>query len=459
MNITDKNRRAFLKNCALLSAAGYASGLSTLGGLGMSAQAATRPSEYRAMVCIYLTGGNDHNMLVPNDSDWYENYAELRGSLAIDRDDQIDLSSTHNPNQQQFGLHPACGAMKTLYDDEKLAFVANIGALIEPTTREDFQNRLVRLPPKLFSHLSQKDFVRVGLPFNGEKVSGWAGRVADLYRDTATTPLNLSFVGDNVWQRGEFTSGYSISGGGIPRIIGYRPTIGFDQEDARRAALDQMNQLSQDHLLVREYGRKIHESLSLSRGLRDGLEVQEIELSTSFPSTRLGQNLKNVAKLINARNGLSMPQQVFYVDSGGWDHHDNLLSRHTTNLQELSDALSAFYAATEEMGLENQIVTFTNSEFGRTLDPNSSGSDHAWGGTQIVMGGQVDGGKVYGQFPELAEDDPQFVEFRGTLVPSIATDQMSSTIAKWFGDFSDSELKEIFPNLLNFDSTDLGFIS
>lgn len=203
----------------------------------------------------------------------------------------------------------------------------------------------------------------------------------------------------------------------------------------------------------------MYDSLSLSRRLREGSSQQEIELTTEFPGTRLGTNLRNVARLINARNGLEMPQQTFYVDAGGWDHHDSLLNRHRDNLQELSDALAAFYAATEEMGLEDQVVTFTNSEFGRTLIPNSTGSDHAWGGTQIVMGGRVTGGKVYGSFPEFTEDDPQYISSRGTLVPTLSMDQVSSTIAKWFGDFSDSELKELFPNLVEFDSTDLGFIS
>ncbi len=231
------NRRSFLKQCALTSAAGYTGAAATLGGLSMTANAAGRPNEYRAMVCVYLTGGNDLNMLVPNDSGRYQTYSDLRGPLAIANDEQLTISSGIGADQQSYGLHPACGAIKTLYENEKLAFVANVGALLEPTTSSNFSNREVRLPPKLFSHLSQKDFVRIGLPFNGEKVSGWAGRIADLYND-GRTPLNLSLVGDNVWQRGNITNAYALAGGGIPRVVGYRPEIGFDQEDARRVALD-----------------------------------------------------------------------------------------------------------------------------------------------------------------------------------------------------------------------------
>ena len=165
--------------------------------------------------------------------------------------------------------------------------------------------------------------------------------------------------------------------------------------------------------------------------------------------------------LIKARNALGMPQQTFYVDSGGWDMHDDLLNRHSTNLQELSAAMTAFYAATIELGLENNVTTFTNSEFGRTLDPNVSGSDHGWGGTQIVMGGRINGGQVFGEFPFMSSDggETQFRDFRGIIVPTTSTDQVSATIAKWFGDFSDNTLGEIFPNLRNFNSYDLGFIS
>jgi len=208
-------------------------------------------------------------------------------------------------------------------------------------------------------------------------------------------------------------------------------------------------------------GRIVDESFQLSDYLRTRLQDASPELQTEFPSTVLGQRLRNVARLIKARNELEMPQQTFYVDSGGWDMHDDLIARHSSNLEELSAAMAAFYAATEEMGLENNVITFTNGDFGRTLDPNSSGSDHAWGGSQVVMGGKVAGGQVYGDFPMLIDGDgeTQFREFRGTLVPSTSIDQVSSTIAKWFGDFSDNTLEELFPNLHNFDEYDLGFIS
>lgn len=481
MSKHQSTRRSFLKQCALLNAAGYASAYSALGGLSMTARAqsgVSRPSQYRAMVCIYQTGGNDLNMLIPTADDNYNAYTTIRGEgLSLLKTDDgsgkevfIPINSGSGADQTSYGLHPACGIVdsnlgngsggfKKLYDEGNLAFIANTGALIEPTTALDYGQGNVNLPPKLFGHLSQKDFVRAGVAYDGSIVNGWAGRIADLYFDGTGSPLNLNFSGDNIWQRGAETTAYGFSGSNVPPLRGYQTNGGGSAESARRAALNDINRLDHDHMFVREHGRIIDKSFTLSDALRDGATMQRIELTTVFPNTRLGAQLKNVAQLINARAGLQMPQQVFYVDSGGWDQHDDLLPRHRVTLKELSSAMAAFYAATVEMGLQDNVVTFTNGDFGRTLDPNSTGSDHAWGGNQVIMGGNVNGGQVFGEYPMFSPDDPQYIEFRGTLVPSIATDQVSSTIAKWFGDFSDSTLRELFPNLQSFDKYDLGLIS
>jgi uncharacterized protein (DUF1501 family) len=476
------NRRSFLKQCAYLNAAGYAGAYSALGGLSMTANAQStvvRPSRYRALVCIYQTGGNDLNMLIPTDNDAYNAYKAIRGEgLSLLKSDDgsgrevfLPITSGSGANQKMFGLHPSCGivdpalgagsgGLKKLYDSNKLAFIANTGALLEPTTALEFKNNSVSLPPKLFGHLAQKDFVRAGVAYDGTTVNGWAGRIADLYFNGSGSPLNISFGGNNIWQRGTDTVAYGFSGSSVPQVHGYIANgDGGIEQVARRAALNDINQLEHEHKFVTEYGRIIDESFVLSDNLREGASIREIELTTEFPNTRLGAQLKNVAQLINARNGLQMPQQVFYVDSGGWDQHDNLLARHRITLKELSAAMAAFYEATVEMGLADDITTFTNGDFGRTLDPNSTGSDHAWGGNQVIMGGNVNGGQVFGEYPMFSPDDPQYREFRGTLVPSIATDQVSSTIAKWFGDFSDSTLRELFPNLAAFDSYDLGMLS
>jgi len=457
MKKINQSRRDFLTQCALLSAAGVASPFSSFGSLSMMSAVAAPPSEYRAMVCVYLVGGNDLNMLVPTDDTNYGFYQSLRGSLAIAKNDLFPITSEINGVSEPYGIHPACGGMKELYDNGNLAFVTNTGALIEPTSAETFRTKSVKLPPKIFSHNSQKDFVHAGLPFAGEKLTGWAGRIADMFKASGSTaPLNLSFSGDNIWQRGDNTVAYGLRGSSVARLQAYRDD-GLPLDASRKAALASINQLQSDHLLTSEYGRILQGSLDLSDQLREGIKQQEIDLQTVFPATRSGQLFRNTARVINARKGMQMPQQNFYIFLGGWDQHASLLGRHQATLGALDGGLSAFYKALQEMGLENQVTTFTNHDFGRTLKSNGDGSDHAWGGHQIVMGGAIDGGKVYGQHPIFSPDDSQFIESRGALVPSTSTDQLSASIAKWFGDFTDSQLLDIFPNLANFNNKTLNF--
>ena len=473
-NNKTKSRRSFLKQCAALNVLGYTSGLSALGSLSLTSQMAyaqtSRPSGYKAIVCIYQTGGNDLNMLVPTDDDSFSQYQEVRQSLALDRDEFVPISS----NGKSFGLHPSCaienenfpaasGGLKKLYDQGNLAFIANTGALLEPTTVDQFLNQTVEVPPSIGNHLIQKDFVRAGSFVNGQLTTGWAGRIADLYGvNTGDVPINGTVLGDNIWQRGENSSTYSFTGSGVRQLYGYREAEKAGAaEGARRSALYRVNNLSRnhEHLFVREYGRILSNSLSLSDALREGANSNP-SLQTQFPSGTVSQRLKSIAELINNRAPLGMDQQIFYVDSPGWDMHSDLFFRHGPNLEDFSAGVAAFYEALKEMGLENDVITFTNGDFGRTLDPNSTGSDHAWGGNQMIIGGRVDGGQVFGDYPMFVNGDgeTQYRDFRGVLVPSIATDQVSSTIAKWFGGFSDATLNDIFPSVRNFDTNDLGLI-
>ncbi len=456
------NRRRFLTQCAAFSASGMAGSMAALSSLALPSAALaanrTRPSEYRALVCLYLTGGNDMNMMVPLDD--YDNYKRVRGGVAIDRDQLLPITSGTGADTQQFGLHPSMEGAHELYNAKKLAFIANAGALLRPTTAQNF-NRAGQSPRQLFSHNSQKDFVRAGLPFDGRRVNGWAGRIADLYADTATVPLNLTLGGNNLWQRGALTSSYALTSNFVATAGEYRLS-GSANDRARGDLLQRINKLGTNHLLTREYGRLSQRALDLSEQLVDRVGQGEVSLQTQFPG---GSPLREVAELINARKSLNMPQQIFYVDIGGWDQHNDLLSRHQQSLRGLSDQLKAFDSALEEMGLQNNVVTFTNHDFGRTLQPNGSGSDHAWGGHQLVMGGTggsssiVKGGAVYGKHPIFSPDDEQYIDFRGVLVPSTSTDQISSSVAKWFGDFSDNELVELFPNLANFNEKTLGFMA
>lgn len=460
-NSSDINRRRFLTQCAAFSASGMAGSMASISSLALPSAALaanrSRPSEYRAMVCLYLTGGNDMNMMVPLDD--YDNYQKVRGNVALNREDLLPIQSGTGSATQNFGLHPAMTGAHQLYQSNKLAFVANTGALLRPTTASNFTEP-GRAPRQLFSHNSQKDFVSAGIPFDGRRITGWAGRIADMYADTATVPLNLTFGGNNLWQRGSLTSSYALTSNFIGTASEYRPN-GTRAQRRRGELLKLMNGLDTNHVITREYGRLSQRAVDLSEQLVGGIGQGEIALQTTFPDGPL----RSVAELINARKSLNMPQQIFYVDLGGWDQHNDLLPRHHVTLKSLSDQLKAFDSALEEMGLQNNVVTFTNHDFGRTLQPNGTGSDHAWGGHQLVMGGTgdgnaiVNGGEVYGQHPIFSPDDAQFIDFRGVLVPSTPTDQISATIAKWFGDFSDNELVDLFPNLANFNDKTLRFMS
>lgn len=456
------SRRDFLRRCAIYSATGVASSYTTLGALSSPVLAATRPTSYRAMVCIYLVGGNDCNILVNDDNNHFEAYLDQRGDRALARNVTLKVNS----GADRYGIHPAMPEVRDLYNDSKVAFLANVGSLKQPTSVASYVARRAKLPPKLFSHITQKDFIRSGLPFEGEQRSGWAGRIADLYNDTwsAKIPFNLSTsVTNNVWQQGQQTSPYGF--GGVVHIVnGYQNTVPIQRE--RRQALESSYSQDYDNPLLNEFAQKFKTSLTQSDFVREALRSPIQILATQFPSTSIGRGLKNIATLINCRRSLGVEdsQQAFYYGMDGYDTHSALGSTQTSNLGDLSKALKAFNDALTEMGLEDDVVTFTNSDFGRTSVGNFSGSDHGWGGHQLVMGGSVRGAKVYGSMPIFSGDDPQYWDNgRGILIPTTSHDQMSSTIAKWFGGFSNSELRDLFPNLDNGfwsnDDLDLGFMT
>ncbi|GAA6139320.1 DUF1501 domain-containing protein [Arenicella sp. 4NH20-0111] len=458
----NQSRREFLRRCTTLGVLGVASSYTTLGALSAPVLAASRPNGYRAMVCIYLVGGNDCNILIKDEDDHFDAYQDQRGDRGLDRNTLLKVDS----GAEKYGIHPAMEEVKDLYNDGKVAFLANVGSLKQPTNVASYVARTANLPPKLFSHITQKDFIRAGLPFEGEQRSGWAGRIADLYNDTwsAQIPFNLSTsITNNVWQQGQDTNPYGF--GGVVHIVnGYQNLVPVQNE--RRMAIESSYSHQYDNPLLKEFARKFKTSLSQSDFVRDALRSPIQTLTTQFPSTRVGRGLKNIATLINCRRSLGVEhtQQAFYYGMEGYDTHTALGSSQASNLKQLSQALKAFNDALTEMGLEDDVVTFTNSDFGRTSVGNFSGSDHGWGGHQLVMGGSVNGSKVYGTMPQFSGDDPQYWDNgRGILVPTTSHDQMSSTIAKWFGGFSNSELRDLFPNLNNgFWSDrdlDLGFMS
>lgn len=421
------------------------------------AQAQTGASEsfaandYRALVCVFLFGGNDgHNTIVPLSGGEYNAYRTLRGGLGLTPDKIIGISA----NSQPFGLHYALPELQTLYNQGALAIIPNVGNLVKPTMKTD----LSQVPTQLFSHSDQTAQMQNGSPDNSLG-TGWGGRAADVLlpaNSGSTFPSSVSFNGAALF-----------SSGGQVQTASLQPNNDLTQNafniyppatgNARLQAQRQIIAANSSFNLVNHANRVVSDSLDLNAILRNAGGSGGI--TTQFPSTSIGQQLKEAAKIISLRTTVNVSRQVFFCGLGGFDTHSSQDYTHWDLLQQLSQALGAFYAATQELGAANQVTTFTASEFGRTLQPSGSGSDHGWGGHQFVVGGAVRGGMMHGSFPSFASlNAPYFLDPRGILIPQISLAQYGATLAKWLG-VADAQLNSVFPNLPNFNVRDLGFMN
>jgi uncharacterized protein (DUF1501 family) len=454
-------RREFLKHCVnstLMGAGAYAA----LGSLGMVNALAAPAADYRALVCVFLFGGNDsYNMVVPASNTEYAAYATARQNLAVPQAELLAINPVINDGAS-YGFHPAMPEMRTLFESGQLAVMANVGALVVPTTRNDFNNQSVPLPPQLFSHNNQQDFWQSLQP-DVAQPTGWAGRMADLLASVNTNQklsMNISLSGRNLMQVGDLSFPYNLSPGGVQNYAGMSST-GNDQQQLRynifQGLLDKELNDTSRHALIREFARVRDRAGDLAEEISLALSNAPA-ITTVFPTQNnsLASSLRMVANMIAASGDLGVKRQIFFVGFGGWDTHASQDTRHPELLGNVSQALKAFYDATVELGVQNQVTTFTTSDFGRTLTSNGDGSDHGWGGHQLIMGGAVKGQDIYGKMPEIVIEGPQD-SGRGRIIPSTAVDQYSATLAKWYG-LSDSDMSEVFPNLQNFNSQDLGFM-
>ena len=420
-----------------------------LGGLGLHRPArAAQLSDYKALVCIYLYGGNDgNNVIVPMDSARYSAYQSLRGGLALSGNKLLPPITDANGNL--YALHYGLPELNSIYAEGALAFVLNTGMLQRPLTRaEVIQGQ--GLPTNLFSHSDQTMQAQTGLPtING---TGWGGRLLDGF----DTPDSLAAI--SLSSPALFLQGFDAGGNVIPpgTNLGLSGLSFWPQSaaDIRRQALN--NILLQDggNLVRQAANKKIAEGLILSDALKSGGNLTP--LTTVFPGTSLGNQLKEALRLIRLRAQQGPGRQVFFCSLDGFDLHSSQDWNHWYLLSTLSQALAAFYDATQEAGLADQVTSFTQSEFGRTLQPSGSGSDHAWGNHHLVLGGAVRGG-IYGQIPTLALAGPDDANNRGVWIPKIATAQFGATLGRWFG-ATDAELALAFPNLAQFPSSDIGFM-
>ncbi len=449
-----KSRRDFLK--AALTSVGALGAFSKFG--EMNALAAN-PAQYQALVCIFLAGGNDsNNMVIPiaTAQQNYNLYAQGRQTLALP---QAGLQVIHN-GSDTYGLHTLMPEMAALYNAGNAAIVANVGMLVQPTTPQIFQSQnLSKLPAQLFSHSDQTNQWQAAIP-NGTASTGWGGRVEDnllpVYNANAGFTLMTATTGCGLFCTGQQTFAATVPVGGASLLQGATTP-------SRLAAVQQLMTFDNGLKLVTAANANFSRGVGFSTTLTNALKSAKV--NTVFPSSLIGQQLQTVAQIMSIRSALSIGRQVFFCQLGGFDTHSAQSGTQDPLLQQLSQAVSAFYTATQEVGTDAVTTTFTASEFGRTLQPNgNAGTDHAWGshhfviGTGASNGGSLQGGKIWGQFPSLALGGPNDANTRGTMVPTTSVDQYAATMAQWFGVTDPSAILQIFPYVGNFPTTNLGFL-
>ncbi len=413
-------------------------------------------TDYRALVCVFLFGGNDSfNMLVPNTTAEYNAYAASRQNLALLQNDLLPITPA-SAGSPDFGLHPSMGAVQGLFQAGNAAFVTNVGPLVEPTTKDQYLNRSVTLPPQLFSHNDQQD-QWTSLRGNAPSKTGWAGRMADLIRDGVAgqqMATNASLFGANLFQSADETVAYVMGPNGPIQFEGFSRTPG-DLFNEQRLAFERVVDAQYETIYERGFAAVQRRAIDAADTVSAALENAPV-LATAFPQSQLGTQLQTVARLIAVRDELQMQRQVFFVATGGFDSHDDQNENQPGLLGGISDAIAAFHAATVELQVDDSVTTFTQSDFGRTLTSNGDGTDHAWGGNQLLVGGAVVGGDLYGSYPALTIGGPEDVG-GGRMIPSTSADQYAATLARWFG-IPDVDLDVVAPNLANFGQRDLGFM-
>jgi uncharacterized protein (DUF1501 family) len=452
-------RREFL-NLAGRTLAGSAL-LANFGRIGTASAAST--SGYKALVCLYMTGGNDgFNWLVPVTSSAYSTYAKSRSNLALGASELLVLNGTPSDGNT-YGIHPSCPELKTLFNSGKAAFVCNVGPLIQPTTVAQAQTGSVALPPQLFSHVDQATEWMTAYPQSQNRF-GWAGRIADVLTAqgaSANLAFNINVGGSNYWQGGQTTNPYVLGTSGAP------VTNIFNNPYYRGGARATMakNLLSMgasDHnLMVAEHAGIWQNAISKVALVNSALAAAG-NLTTVFPPAAttgndwgLSQQLHEVARVIKAQSQIGDTRQIFFVQMGGFDTHNGELTTQSQLLEWVSQYVNVFYNAMIEIGQQNNVTLFTMSDFGRTLAANSDGADHGWGNHHLIVGGAVRGG-YYGQMPSLVLGGANDFGL-GRMVPTTSCDQYAATLAGWFG-LSASNLTTVFPNLANFSSSNLGFL-
>ena len=445
------SRRNFLKTTCCTAAAGVAA--ASFGRLGLVNAMAQTGTDYKALVCVFLFGGNDaNNTLVPTDTAGYDNYATLRGPLALPQSQLIQLASLPH-----YGLHGSLPEIAQLVDSGAAALIANVGTLVAPTTRANVTAQL-NLPSNLFSH-SDQQLQWQNAAQSSVTSTGWAGRMSDLlgssFNPSASIPMITSVAGDTLFCDGQSTTPLAVSPG---NLSGVSCGEGSAECGVRQALAQSFLSFASGLNLV-QADNAISQNAARYASVLTQAVSSIAPLGTVFPANNpIATQLKQIAQLMQVRSSFGVNRQIFFAGVGNFDTHADQAGQQSLLLGQVSSAMSAFYQATQELGIANEVTTFTMSDFSRTLQPNSnSGSDHGWGSHHIVLGGAVRGAKLYGTYPTLALGGPDDFDVNGRWIPSTGTVQYAATLASWFG-VSSAQLNMIFPSLGAFSSANLGFV-
>lgn len=444
-------RRTFIRQaaCAALTTTGI---LNTILDLRRLSAAPLDTSDYKALVCLFLYGGNDaNNLIVPHDANGYASYLSARGALAIPQASLLPLTML-NGDGRDFGFHPNLPELQALFNQGKLGVVANVGTLVAPVTRAQYLAGGAAVPPQLFSHADQSVQWQTSVPDVISK-TGWGGRMADMLQSLnagSQISLNISIAGTNTFEVGNTVLPYIVSPNGSVGLAGFD---GSANANVRLQAFKDLLALPHNNLFEKAYSDTVSRSIAANELLTSALANPPI-FQIPFPASNLGQQLAMIAKLIAARTNLSMKRQIFFCSVGGYDTHGDQLTGQANLFTELSQGLNAFYAATNQLGLAENVTTFTASDFGRTYPTNGTGSDHGWGSHQLVLGGAVQGGRLFGTFPTLAVNGPDDTG-QGRWIPTTSVDEFSATLATWFG-VSASDLSTVLPNIGRFAHPNIG---
>ena len=455
------SRRQFLTHSCGLGFATLTTGTSLLS-LGIARQAsAHNHGQYKALVCIQLGGGNDcYNMLVPYDSDQYDEYSTMRSNLALDKDHLLPLPQ--NADGRTYAMHQGMQEVHDMYLDGEVAIVNNVGTLLEPVDAAAVEARSARVPVGLYSHSDQQTQWQTAVSYSRSETRGWVGRVADISTPNLANGLsmNVSLSGSNILQSGQVAVPYSINpdGDGARGIFAYGDPGGYGE--FRKRMIDQVFDVEHPNLLRNEFAALMRRAIANQQTFVEAIRTAP-EIQTPFDEERLSRAMRQIARVIAVRGEMGAHRQTFFVNIGGWDHHDEVLNNQDRMLPYVSRAMYQFNQALKELGVFDNVTTFTISDFARTMTSNGKGSDHGWGGHHLVMGGAVKGGQQFGTYPTIQKDNPLDTG-RGVFVPTTSTEEYFAELALWF-DVSPNDLDRVLPNIRSFyspgsESPPLGFL-